>query len=236
MPKRILVLGATSPTGIFTVRELLSAGHTTTLFIRNPSKLPADIASHPAVKVLTGSITSKEDLDPAFEDVDAVISLLGPTLTRPWAITHAWADAQPILVELMRKHGIRKILTMGSLSTTDERDASSFVRSAMVWVVYLVYRNVWKDVIRTQRFFEGIDDLEWTIFRLPLLSEEPGDVFESASLDGLHAGYIGDGRTTMATKRGPLGKWLAQEATREDSEWVRKRPVLSDVAIAKKDL
>jgi uncharacterized protein YbjT (DUF2867 family) len=49
--KKILVLGATGPLGIYICQKALENGHQLTIYARNPTKLPNEISSNTAVKV-----------------------------------------------------------------------------------------------------------------------------------------------------------------------------------------
>lgn len=49
--KKILILGATGQTGILTVQTALEHNHIVTIYARNPSKLPTNVAHHPNIKV-----------------------------------------------------------------------------------------------------------------------------------------------------------------------------------------
>jgi uncharacterized protein YbjT (DUF2867 family) len=49
--KNILILGATGPTGIITLRTALERGHNVTVFARNPKEVPSELASHSHLKV-----------------------------------------------------------------------------------------------------------------------------------------------------------------------------------------
>lgn len=49
--KNILILGATGPTGITTVRKAIQRGHKITIFARNIGKLPKDMRENPELAV-----------------------------------------------------------------------------------------------------------------------------------------------------------------------------------------
>lgn len=48
---KILVLGATGPAGLLLLRELLHRQHGIIAYVRNASKIPADLASSPLLQV-----------------------------------------------------------------------------------------------------------------------------------------------------------------------------------------
>jgi nucleoside-diphosphate-sugar epimerase len=50
MPKKVLILGATGPTGLLTARKALEHDHIVTIYARNPSKVPTDISDVANVK------------------------------------------------------------------------------------------------------------------------------------------------------------------------------------------
>lgn len=50
-PKKILILGSTGPTGLLTVRTALEHDLNVTVYARNPSKIPTDLAESPKLKV-----------------------------------------------------------------------------------------------------------------------------------------------------------------------------------------
>jgi putative NADH-flavin reductase len=50
---RILVLGATGPSGICLLRELLYRHHAAIAYVRNPSKIPSDLYDNPLLEVTT---------------------------------------------------------------------------------------------------------------------------------------------------------------------------------------
>jgi uncharacterized protein YbjT (DUF2867 family) len=75
----VAVFGATGKIGRHVVDQLLSAGHTVTAYVRNPSKLAI---SHPNLTVVEGELDDRAGVARAVDGADAVISALGPTLRR----------------------------------------------------------------------------------------------------------------------------------------------------------
>jgi nucleoside-diphosphate-sugar epimerase len=48
--RKVLILGATGPTGLLTLRKALDHNHLVTVYARNPSKIPSDISDSGKVK------------------------------------------------------------------------------------------------------------------------------------------------------------------------------------------
>ncbi|MBY8885987.1 SDR family oxidoreductase [Streptomyces sp. PTM05] len=73
---RLLVLGATGPTGRRIVDQALAAGDRVTAFVRDPARLPAT-GHADALTVHRGDATRRADVAAAAEGVDAVLVALG---------------------------------------------------------------------------------------------------------------------------------------------------------------
>jgi nucleoside-diphosphate-sugar epimerase len=215
---RLLILGSTGPTGILLIRQALAdlpSGSTISLFVRNPDKIPSDLASNPSITVHVGQLTGLASLEKSFEGVDAVVSALGPRGSHPSGTPIAIAFKH--IIDLMHKHGVKRLLTLATASIPDTQDKFNFVYSAMVWTVSLLVRNAYKDIVaigETIKTYGG--DLDWTIVRVPLLTDaEKTDVI---------AGYVGDGKTTAKLSRSGFAKFAIGEL--EKREWVQKAPIL----------
>jgi putative NADH-flavin reductase len=65
-PLRFFVLGATGRTGLPFLAQALARGHRVTILVRNPSKLPPGLASHPNLRAVAG------ELDDADKMADAI--------------------------------------------------------------------------------------------------------------------------------------------------------------------
>jgi uncharacterized protein YbjT (DUF2867 family) len=77
----ILLLGATGLCGVIFIRAAVEAGHTLTLYVRTPSKLPADLSNHASVKVIEGELSDEDGLRRAAScGANIFVSLAGPTL------------------------------------------------------------------------------------------------------------------------------------------------------------
>jgi len=77
----ILLLGGTGICGTIFTRAALEAGHKLTLYVRTPSKIPADLSSSPLITVIQGELGDEEGLSKAAAcEADTFISLAGPAL------------------------------------------------------------------------------------------------------------------------------------------------------------
>ncbi|CUA77475.1 hypothetical protein RSOLAG22IIIB_02490 [Rhizoctonia solani] len=213
---KLLVLGATGPCGILTCQYALRAGHKLVAYVRSPNKLPKDITTHDDVQVVSGQLTDLSILRSALSGCDAVISSLGPAMTR---------DTEPhvtngynVVLEAMRAEGIRRLVVLGTTSMPDSFDASTW----MLWLSKLLINAVgpgaYSDVLAFGELISQADDLDWTIVRVPFLTASPGNSYA--------VGYVGDGKVGWFLRREAYAQFVMDELEKRD--WVKKMPVISN--------
>ncbi|RDB17498.1 hypothetical protein Hypma_000992 [Hypsizygus marmoreus] len=216
---KLLILGSTGPTGILLIRQALQdiPDVKIILYVRSPQKIPADLSSNPAITIITGQLTDTETFSKAFEGVDAVVSALGPVgYSHPSDTPIAAAFAETF--EQMRKHGVRRLVALSTASIHDPLDKFSLSVSSLVFGVKVFMRGAYNDVVKTGENTKELGgDLDWTIVRVPILTNvDSTDVV---------AGYIGDGKTGVKLSRKGFAKFAIDELTKR--EWVQKMPYLS---------
>ncbi|KAJ8520557.1 hypothetical protein ONZ45_g2611 [Pleurotus djamor] len=218
---RVLVLGATGALGIEVVRGLLAAklSPTVVVYARSPEKLPSDISSDTRVVVIKGGLTDRDDLEKALEGVDAVVSLLGPIVTKgPFHPSGTpIAKGYAILVELMKKLSIKRLIALGTASITDPEDKFDLKFAALVAGVATFARSAYKDVVAWGEVIrkDGAE-LDWTIMRVPVLTSDASKAYG--------AGYIGHPGTSMWLSRAAGAAFAVEEI--EKREWVKKAPLV----------
>ncbi|KAF8460082.1 hypothetical protein BDZ91DRAFT_851784 [Kalaharituber pfeilii] len=235
--KKILLLGATSPSGIAVIRHALSLSEPPQILVyaRNPSKLPQDLLINPSVTVLPGgSLTDVGSLRSAVaERPDAIVSLLGPPTAssetlewfNPFSATGRgtpFVDAYRVIVDAMKEYGVRRILVMGTVSIVDPNDKRTFMADFLAGVVWALVNKAWKNVVAVGKFFENIppeEGIEWSVFRI-------GRVLDG-DFQGVTDGYIGDGKGTLHIRRSELSKWLVEHALTDTPVWTGKQPAVS---------
>lgn len=115
----VAVFGATGAIGSQVVDELRSRGHAVTAYVRNPAKVPA--AWGKDVAVVAGEITDAAAIDRAVDDADAVISALGPTLSRT-ATGLPLVEGTRHIVAAMHRHGVHRYVGNATPSVLDPRE------------------------------------------------------------------------------------------------------------------
>ncbi|KAJ7475146.1 hypothetical protein B0H11DRAFT_1914173 [Mycena galericulata] len=221
---RVIVLGATGPSGILVVKEYFKVypAGTVVIYARSPSKLPADITANPAVTIVQGELTDTAALSSAFEidglKVDAVLSTVGPAFGHP--STLPLTAAHKTIISVMANQGCKRLITLSTVSAEDDRDKFSLTVAILVFIVWVIERNAYKDIVAYSKLVEeecGRRDIDWTLVRVPSLNSRP----EQNAV----AGYRGDGKTGVFLSRYALAEFYVREI--ESKRWSCKAPALS---------
>lgn len=218
---RILILGATGPTGILLIRQALQDYQSCTiiLYVRSPEKIPDDLTSNPSIIIIKGQLDDHDALSKAMEGVTVVLSALGPSVKRgPFhpsgtPLAHAYTH----IIDAMKQHGVKRLICLGTASITDPADKFNLAFSILVKGVATLARNAYNDVVAIgENVRTRGADLDWTIVRVPVLTEK--------DLKDVIAGYVGDGKTNTFLARVGFASFVIGEI--EKKQWVKKTPLL----------
>jgi hypothetical protein len=160
----------------------------------------------------------------------AIISLLGPSGTN-LPNPNPYIPFYSALFPLMRKHGVKRILAMSTVSAPDEQDGFSLIRWLLVTLIRFLIPAAYRLMLDIARVFrEEATGLDWTVFRLGML---PGGSDEASWArdreEGVFAGNVG-GEWKAWIKRGALARWLVDAVEAEGDgagQWVGKLPAVS---------
>lgn len=217
----VLILGATGACGILLIEEALSASHTVVIFARSPEKLSEEIRNDTRVTILKGGLDDESALSAAVENVDAVLSALGPKLSHgTYPSGEPLTRAYSLIIKAMVVHSVKRLIALGTPSITDPHDKQSLKWSLIVGGIKTLTPTVYSDIIGIGNIIrtEG-DALDWTIVRVPFLSN-------SSSRDVV-AGYVGDGKTGTTLTRAGFATFVLQELAK--NEWVKEAPLITSV-------
>lgn len=210
---KVIVFGATGKAGQLAVRQALAAGHEVTAYVRNPAKLDRATAG---LTVIEGALTDADAIARAIGGKDAVISLLGPggkTMGTPIA------DGTRLIVAAMQRHNVQRLIATATPSATDPADRFAWSFWLAVKVVRAIAGSAYQDIVETAAVVHA-SSLDWTLVRLPMLSDKGTD-------SPVAAGFVGDPRIKLfSLSRHALAAFLVAQLT--DRTWVRKAPALSN--------
>jgi putative NADH-flavin reductase len=204
---RLVVLGATGPTGRQLTDQALAAGHQVTAVARRPESLPP----RPGLTVAGADVTDPEAVDAAIAGSDAVLSALGAAPSRRPITVYSVAARN--IIAAMERHGVKRLVVVSSSVTDpDWRPSGAFFFNNVLdpYVNRVVARTAHEDMRRMEALVRA-SDLHWTIAR-------PSGLFDNPAVtDYRLAENSADG---VFTARADLAACMLRELT--DDRFVRK--------------
>ena len=162
---KILLFGATGPTGSHVLEQALAKGHAVTAFVRDPGRLAN---RDERVRVIVGDTTRDA---PAIADAligqDVVVSALGRRATL--SSDHLIERSMRMIVPAMERSGVRRLILLSAFGVGESR------RDAP-WIPRIMYRVLLSDIFRDKLAGEKRvrqSSLDWTIVYPTLLTNGP---------------------------------------------------------------
>lgn len=216
---KILVLGATGPTGQCLVTQALDAGHEVTAVVRTPSKMTI---IHDKLKVVKGNIFSASSLQGLMAGHDAVVTCLGysgPKYDRIWfkEVTIYTDFIEPVITA-MKAAKVKRLVVLSSWGTTDER--GPFLMDWLVRPLFL--KNILKNTGAMEKYMEQEcpDDISYTSVKPPILGG-PEVTDKEIQTEVGRQSIPGTGYSTIS--RGDLARFmLGCLDDNEDGKWTNK--------------
>ncbi|KAF2117908.1 hypothetical protein BDV96DRAFT_597771 [Lophiotrema nucula] len=216
MPRHILVFGGTSPSGVDFCLAALRDGHTLTLYVRNPSKLPSEIANN--VTIVTGELTDPTAVGKAVSGgAKTCVSFLGPVASALKKGYTPIADGYRVILPLLKQHNYTRTLFVSTASYHDPADKFSLLFSLMIWMLWLFMHPAYAEInAMTPQLVALPSEMNWTVFRVPNLRD--------GEARPVKAGMIGE--TGINLERKGMAEWVLGEM--EEGRWVGKCPALAN--------
>uniref|UniRef100_A0A7S0W9J3 NAD(P)-binding domain-containing protein n=1 Tax=Hemiselmis tepida TaxID=464990 RepID=A0A7S0W9J3_9CRYP len=212
------IFGATGPTGRVLVQQALDAGHTVTVYVRNPSKM---VIEHPKLRTIAGELTDGDGVLQAVKGSDAVVSLLGPNDSSLKVQGTPIAEGTARIVDAMMQQGVKRLVTTSSAAFGAPGDAPSWGRTALNGLIRTGMRTFasgpYSEISATSEVIRG-SDLDWTLVRVGFLT----DAAENKSPT---VGLFGTQGLGSSVSRATVAAFLLREL--QDGKWVRSSPVVS---------
>jgi len=210
---KVTIFGGTGATGQLVIQKALSAGHSVTAFARTPSKISIQ---HVNLIVIEGGLSDIEKIETAVKGADAVISLLGPSGKSKGLIISSGIKN---IIAAMKRFGVMRLIATATPSYKDSKDKFQFGFAFGVFMVKMLLKDTYQDIVET-----GVQitksQLDWTIVRLPMLSN-------NTSKGKLNIGYTGDGKVKLfSLTRSDLADFLIQQL--DDKTYLRQAPLISN--------
>jgi len=207
---KLLLLGATGPTGRCVLSRALDADDEVTVLARHPQALE-DVAHR--IAVVPGDATVVDDVQRVMEGQDAVIATLGRGRSvRPDGLFSAAAQA---VVTAAQRAGVKRLVWMSSFGVADTlRDASFLERIAYATVL----RAIYADKAEGEKALRA-SDLDWTIVYPTTLTNGPArGTYRAQARIQMHG--------SPRISRADVADFLWQAA--RDAQWAGRSAVLTD--------
>jgi len=162
--RRIVLLGATGPTGRQIMTQALEQGHHVTALVRDPTKLAA---RSERLQVLTGSVPDDPHaVAQAVRGQDAVISALG--VGRSFRARDLIARSAPIIVSAMERHGVRRLIFVSAIGVGHRYP----LPLPMQIFTRTLLRGIYADKLAGENAISA-SRLDWTLVHPAMLSDGP---------------------------------------------------------------
>lgn len=208
---KVTIFGGTGKGGRFLVPQALAAGHEVVVLSRNPAKMTLQ---HEKLTVLQGSIQDAASVDAVIRGSGAVLSSLGANSKEPpFSISKGFDN---ILNSMEQQNVHRLIMSVGAV-IFDPLDKPQFANYLFNFIWRHFQTSVFEDMSDVVRKVRA-SDLDWTIVRVPYLSErfsKPGT---------LRVGYLGE-IGSMIT-RVDMANFMLKQL--DSDTYVRKAPAISN--------
>jgi putative NADH-flavin reductase len=184
---KILVIGASGPTGKEIVKQAMEQRHAITAFVRDKAK--AKFAS--PVALAAGDVLDRNSLKRALEGQEAVICSLGSGVTGPFKEMTMLSEGTRNLIAAMQEKNVRRIVCITGIGAGESKGHGPWYYNLLFQP--LVLRGVYEDKTRQENLVRS-SGLAWTLVRPGILTNGAAKgqtaVRALTELAGAHAGNI----------------------------------------------
>lgn len=207
---RILVIGATGPTGQQIVEQGLAQGHEVTALVRNPDRFQMQ---HNSLQLVKGDILDPASLD-AVQQQDAVISSLGTKKIGLESVT-LLSEGTKNLLRAMERHSVKRLICITGLGAGDSKGHGGLLYDKLI--LPLILKRIYDDKDRQEAEIRQ-SNLDWVIVRPGILTNDPakGNYRVLTDLTGVTAGKI---------SRADVAAFVLQQLT--DDRYLYQTPLIS---------
>jgi len=207
---KILILGATGPTGRHIVSQAVGRGYDVTVLVRAPEKA----ANLKGAKLVVGDARDEKALRQALKGRDAVVSALG-TPASPFREVTLLSEATRTLVTAMKAGNVNRLIAITGIGAGDSVGHGGFAFDKLIYP--LILRKVYADKNRQEAIVRD-SGLNWTIVRPSVLNYKPGrdTIRVLTDLSQFHGGTI---------SRQDVAKFVLDQVSSDT--WQRQSPLIS---------
>lgn len=208
---KLTIFGASGGTGQHLVAEALKRGHQVTALVRTPKKLAV---KHDNLSIIEGDVRSAETAAFAIEGSEGVINAIGPT---PGSPDNLMETAAENIISGMRQHGVDRLVWSTGAGVPSPQDEPTFMHKVINFLLKTLSGKVLENSLRGAEMIKD-SDLDWTIARAPMLTNEPGK-------GDFHVSYV-DATMGRTLSRENFARFMLDLV--ESDQWVHEMPAASD--------
>lgn len=207
---RIALVGATGRTGQTFINRALKENYSIKALARDPEKIPQTSEN---LQVIKGDALNPDDVHMLVEKTDVVVSLIGHVQGSP-----KWLQTEGIknLILAMKLHSVERIISLTGGGVRYEKDRPKLIDSLFKGALKIFAASVLRDAISHAKILKE-SNLEWTIVRVPMLTDGPSRGDYRVGWVGVNAG--------MRISRADVADFIVREI--ENKKYVREMPFLS---------
>jgi nucleoside-diphosphate-sugar epimerase len=215
MHMTVTVFGATGGVGSQIVDQLRSRGHTVTAYVRNPSKVPRTRGED--VTVVVGELSDAAAIDRAVQGANAVVSALGPSLSRK-VTGLPLVEGTRNIVAAMQRHGVRRYVGNGTPSVLDPRERPTWQTRLSTLMAKTFLRRAYDELVGMSEIVMT-SGLNWTIVRF--LAPKDGPACRRP-----RQGFYGHDRLGFGVTRAAIAAFTAAQV--DDARYIGAAPAISN--------
>ena len=165
----VALLGATGMTGGFLLEDLLTSGYQVRALARSPQKLDA-MSSR--ITVVKGDATNPEAIKELLNGSDIIISAIGPVNGDGLAAKTISTRTTGNIIKTMREFSIERYIVVSGAAVTVPGDSRNITGWLVQKSAMLTLRDTLKDKQAEYQLLAD-SDINWTLVRCPLISDDP---------------------------------------------------------------
>lgn len=166
---RLLILGATGPTGSALLDQAVTAGHEVTAIARVPANVRTDAEG--AVTVVEGDVLEAGPWRDVAAEHDTLLSCLGSTDRRHPTTVYSRGTLNAL--SAMGASPARRVVCLSSAGLDIPPDTPLPQKIVTRLIIQRLYRHGYADMRRMEAAL-GDEDARWTVVRPPMLTDAPG--------------------------------------------------------------
>lgn len=211
-PERtVAIFGGSGKTGRHLVQQALASGYRVAVLARSPDKL--EHLQHDRLRIVQGDVLDAVAVSATVEGAEAVLSTLGPTKNTP---DHQVSRGTAHIIAAMREHGVRRVVVSAGAGVGGEGDEPKLINHLISFALKLAARHVLDDMTRTVAAVRA-SDLDWTVVRVPMLTDDP-------ATGSVRVGHVGV-NTGPRIARADMARFMLEQV--DDRAHLRASPVIS---------